>query len=182
MPPAFLMLGDDGLAFLVEKVGDDHGLGALAGEQPRGRGAHAARRAADQRDLVLHAHGACLLLASGELEADDAGDDQARSRRCAWSRRNRRTARMPSDEGADRADAGPHRVGGAHRDGALCPQKQRAAGRHGRRSANRIHQPAGRRSVQPSFRPSGQPISQHARQYKIQPSHALPPSARPRRR
>ena len=57
-----LDLGDDGLAFLVQKVGHDHGLGALAGKQAGGRGAHAACGAADQRDLVLHAHGGCSFL------------------------------------------------------------------------------------------------------------------------
>ena len=50
----------------------------------------------------------------------------------------------PGDEGADRADAGPDRVGGAHRDGALRQHQQRAAHRHGHDGEE---QPPGLRAV-----------------------------------
>src|SRR5437660_7599139 len=56
----------------------------------------------------------------GELQADNAGHDQA-DRHHAHGRGLVTESKYPHDEGADRSDAGPHGVGRAHRDGALCP-------------------------------------------------------------
>src|SRR5262249_13840384 len=63
-------------------------------------------------------------------EANDAGHDQGDRgephRGCGIPEHE-----DADHEGADRADAGPYRIGRAHGNEALCPQKQRAAHRHG---------------------------------------------------
>src|SRR3984893_7768708 len=110
---------------------------------------------------------------SGDLEADDTGHDQG-DRDHAHGRGGVAEDHDAQREGADRADAGPHRVGGAHGDEALCPQKQRAAGRHGDDGEQDPQRPGalvGPAKLQP-HRPADLANSP---QYKISPGHCPPP-------
>src|SRR6478735_5892171 len=65
-----------------------------------------------------------------ELEPDDAGDDQP-DRGDAQGRCRIPEQKHAGDEGADRPDAGPDGVGGAHGNGPLGQHQQRAAHGHG---------------------------------------------------
>src|SRR3954470_1420543 len=67
---------------------------------------------------------------SRKLEADDAGNDQA-DRDDAHGRYRIAKGQDTDHERADGADACPHSVRRPHRDEALRPQKQGAAGGHG---------------------------------------------------
>src|SRR5258708_10544294 len=109
----------------------------------------------------------------GELEPDDAGHDQA-GRHHAHCRGLIAERHDTHDEGADRANAGPHRVGRAHRDEALCPQKQRAAGGHG---ADREEDPARPcAALAPAqFKPGWPADFANAPPNEIKPPHAPPP-------
>src|SRR5215207_457815 len=116
---------------------------------------------------------------SRKLEADDAGNDQA-DRGDPHGRRRIAEGHDADHEGADRADARPYRIGSPHRNDALGPQKQRAAGRHGDDGENDPPRPGalvGPAELQPD-RPAD---FANSRQYKIEPSH-LPSLCRSHRR
>src|ERR1700722_14811228 len=111
---------------------------------------------------------------SGDLESDDTRHDQG-DRGHAHGRGGIAEHQDAQCEGADRADAGPHRIGGAHGDEALCPQKQRPAGRHGDDGEQDPQRPGalvGPAKLQP-HRPAD---LANSRQYKIKPGHSPPPS------
>src|SRR5262245_39133015 len=116
---------------------------------------------------------------SGDLEADDAGHDEG-DRDHAHGRCGITEHQDADDKGADRADAGPYRVGGAHGNETLCPQKQRAARRHGDDGKN--DPPWPRAVVRPTELQAQRPADlANPRQNQIKPSH-LPSVVRPRRR
>jgi hypothetical protein len=112
---------------------------------------------------------------TGNLEADDTGHDQG-DRDHAHGRGRIAEHHDAQREGADRADAGPHRVGRAHGDEALCPQKQRAAGRHGD-DGEQDPQRAGTLVGPAELQPDRPADLANSRQYKIKPSHSSSPSS-----
>src|SRR5262249_40108268 len=67
---------------------------------------------------------------SSEPKADDASHDQGNGDH-AYHGCGITEHQDADHEGASRADPRPYRVGGAHGNETLCPQKQRAAHRHG---------------------------------------------------
>src|SRR5258707_7269021 len=110
---------------------------------------------------------------SGYLEADDAGHDQGdrdqAHGRCGIAERD-----DADHERADRADAGPYRIRRPHGNEALCPQKQRAACRHGNDGEHDPPRPStlvGPAELQPD-RPAD---LANSRQNQIKPSHLPPP-------
>src|SRR5689334_4674823 len=88
------------------------------------------------------------VLGSGELEPDDAGDDQS-DRDDAHGRCRIAEQRDARDKGPDSADAGPHRVGGPHWNGPLRRHQQDSA--HGHADDREQHPRALQAGGRPAF-------------------------------